>query len=52
MEFGGGDDAELCRGFSIFAVEEFVGEVVRAAEEEVGGEGAEFANVDITKRIC
>lgn len=46
MEFCGGDDAERGCGFAVFFVEELVGEVVGAAEEEVGGEGAEFADVD------
>ena len=46
MEFGSGYDAQLRLGFAIVLVEQFVGEIVRAAEEEVGVEGAEFAEID------
>jgi len=48
VEFGSGYDAQLRLGFAIVLVEQFVGEIVRAAEEEVGVEGAEFAEVDAT----
>ena len=46
MKFRSGYDAQLRLGFAIVLVEQFVGEIVRAAEEEVGVEGAEFAEID------
>lgn len=50
MEFGGGYDAQLRLGLAIVLVEEFVGEVVWPAEEQVRVEGAEFPKIDVTGR--
>jgi hypothetical protein len=50
MEFGGGYDAQLRLGLAVVLVEEFVGEVVWPAEEQVRVEGAELSKIDVTGR--
>ena len=51
MELGGGYDAQLRLGLAIVLVEEFVGEVVRSAEQEVRVEGTEFAKIDVAVKV-
>lgn len=48
MQLSGRDDAQLRLGLAVVFVEDLVGEVVGPAEQEVGVEGAELAQEDVS----